>query len=147
MTPDLSVKLFLLAFGRFISRCSIAENIISNNFKTFEDVEDQHFMPYLRIQRNFLLENSSWWGRFCERMVCHQTNIRILILDRHDTGHYPTEINPPGSYTISVSATIQYHDYIATTEYESYTWFFSQLLLQNNCRLFSNNGTLRKSCF
>ena len=40
-TPDLSVKSFLLAFRRFILRCGIPENIISDNFKTFKAVEVQ----------------------------------------------------------------------------------------------------------
>ena len=47
LTPDLSVKLFLLAFRRFISRCGIPENIISDNFKTFKAVEVQNFIRYL----------------------------------------------------------------------------------------------------
>ena len=53
LTPDLSVKLFLLAFRRFISRCGIPENIISNNFKTFKAVEVQNFVRYLLIKWNF----------------------------------------------------------------------------------------------
>ena len=44
LTPYLSVKLFLLAFRRFISRCGIPENIISGNLKTFKAVEVQNFM-------------------------------------------------------------------------------------------------------
>ena len=55
LTPDLSVKSFLLAFRRFISRCGIPENIIGDNFKTFKAVEVQNFMRYLRIKRNFIL--------------------------------------------------------------------------------------------
>ena len=69
LTPDLSVKLSLLAFRRFISRCGIPENNISDNFKTFKAVEVQNFMPYLRIKWNFILEKSPWWGGFYERMV------------------------------------------------------------------------------
>ena len=69
MTPDLSVKLFLLAFSRFYSRCGIPENIISNNFKTFKAVKVQSFMRYVRIKWNFILEKSLWWGGFYERMV------------------------------------------------------------------------------
>ena len=59
LTLDLSVKSFLLAFRRFISRCGIPENIISYNFKTFKAVGVQ----------NFILEKSPWWGGFNERMV------------------------------------------------------------------------------
>ena len=83
LTPDLSVKSSLLAFRRFISRCGIPENNISDNFKTFKAVENnisdnfktfkavevQNFMPYLRIKWNFILEKSPWWGGFYERMV------------------------------------------------------------------------------
>ena len=69
LTPDLSVKSFLLAFRRFISRCGIPENIISDNFKTFKAVEVQNFMLYLRIKWNFILEKSPWWGGFYERVV------------------------------------------------------------------------------
>ena len=68
-TPDLSVKSFLLAFRRFILRCGIPENIISDNFKTFKAVEVQNFMRYLRIKWNFILEKSPWWDGFYERMV------------------------------------------------------------------------------
>ena len=49
LTPDLCVKLFLLAFRRFISRCGMPENIISDNFKTFKAVEVQSIMRYLKI--------------------------------------------------------------------------------------------------
>ena len=69
LTPDLSVKSFLLAFRRFISRCGIPENVISDNFKTFKAVEVQNFMLYLRIKWKFILEKSPWWGRFYERVV------------------------------------------------------------------------------
>ena len=68
-TPDLSVKSFLLAFRRFILRCGIPENIISDNFKTFKAVEVQNFMHYSGIKWNFILEKSPWWGGFYERMV------------------------------------------------------------------------------
>ena len=68
-TPDLSVKSFLLAFRRFILRCGIPENIISDNFKTFKAVEVQNFMCYSGIKWNFILEKSPWWGGFYERMV------------------------------------------------------------------------------
>ena len=69
LTPDLSVKSFLLVFRRFISRCGIPENNIMVNFKTFKAVEVENFMRYLRIKCNFILEKSPWWGGFCERMV------------------------------------------------------------------------------
>ena len=64
--PDLSVKLFLLAFRRFISRCCVPENIISYNFKTFKSKEVRNFMRYLRVKWNFILEKSPWWGEFYE---------------------------------------------------------------------------------
>ena len=50
LIPDLSVKSFILAFKRFILRCGIPENIISDNFKTFKAVELQHVMRYLQIK-------------------------------------------------------------------------------------------------
>ena len=46
LTPDLSVKSFLLAFRRFNPRCGVPKNI-SDNFKTFKAVEVQNFMCYL----------------------------------------------------------------------------------------------------
>ena len=49
LTPDLSVKSFILAFKRFILRCGIPENIIIDNFKTFKAVEVQNVMRYLQI--------------------------------------------------------------------------------------------------
>ena len=61
LTPDLSVKSFLLGFRRFISRCGIPENIISDNFKTFKAVEVQNFMRYLRIKWNLILEKFPCW--------------------------------------------------------------------------------------
>ena len=76
LTPDLSVKFFLLAFRRFISRCSITQNIINNIFKTF-------FMPYLRIKWNIILEKSPWWGRFYERMVL---SIKNTLFNSEHTG-------------------------------------------------------------
>ena len=50
LTPDLSVKSFILAFKRFILRCGIPENISSDNFKTFKAVEVQNVMHYLQIK-------------------------------------------------------------------------------------------------
>ena len=47
LTPYLFVKLFLLAFRRFILRCGIPENIIGSNLKTFKAVEVQNFMHFL----------------------------------------------------------------------------------------------------
>ena len=41
LTPGLSVRLFLLAYRRFILRRGIPKNIISDNFKTFKAVEVQ----------------------------------------------------------------------------------------------------------
>ena len=66
LTPDLSVKSFILAY---ILRCGIPENISSDNFKTFKGVEVQNVMRYLQIKYNFILEESPWWGGFYERMV------------------------------------------------------------------------------
>ena len=68
LTPDLTVKSFLLAFTRFKPRCDIPKNI-SDNFKTLkykniEAVEVQNFMRYFRIKLNFVLEKSSRWDGF-----------------------------------------------------------------------------------
>ena len=58
LSQDLSVKLFLLAFGIFIWRCGITGNIISDSFKIFKAVDVQNFMRYLRIKWNFRKEKS-----------------------------------------------------------------------------------------
>ena len=64
LTPNLSVKSFLLAYRRFILRCCTPENFISDNLKTFKAVEAQIFMRYLQIKWNFILEKSPWWWVF-----------------------------------------------------------------------------------
>ena len=64
MTPNFSVKWFLLDCRRFISRCGIPENIISDNFNTFQAVEVHDFMHHLRIKWDFISEKSPWWGGF-----------------------------------------------------------------------------------
>ena len=86
LTPDLSVKLFLLAFRGFISRCGIPENIIRDNFKTFKAFEIQNFMRYLRIKWNCILEKSPWWGGFYEKMVLliKNTQKKVVVLSSLD---------------------------------------------------------------
>ena len=52
LTPNLSLKSFLLAYTRFILRCCTHENFISDNLKTFKAAEAQIFTRYLQIKWN-----------------------------------------------------------------------------------------------
>ena len=51
-----------LALRRCFSRRGTSSQIISDNFKTFKDVEIRDFLRFKRIQWEFILERFPWWG-------------------------------------------------------------------------------------
>ena len=69
LTSDFSSNLLILALRRCFARRGTASQIITDNFKTFKAVEIRDFIRFNRIQWEFILQRSPWWGRFCERLV------------------------------------------------------------------------------
>ena len=58
----------------------------------------------------------------------------MLSWHRRDNGHYTTEINPPGSYTTSVSVTIMPRLYCGDWKIEALGDLFFQFLLKKTCK-------------
>ena len=62
LTSDFSNNSLILALHRCFARRGTPSQIISDNFKTFKAVEIRDFIRFDRIQWEFILERSSWWG-------------------------------------------------------------------------------------
>ena len=62
LTSDVSSNSLILALRRCFSRRRTPSQIISDNFKTFKAVEIRNFIRFNRIQWEFILKRSSWWG-------------------------------------------------------------------------------------
>ena len=69
LTNNIGVEPLKLAVRRFISRRGTPSCFISDNFKTFMSMEIKRFISNLGIKWKFILERSSWWGGFYERLV------------------------------------------------------------------------------
>ena len=69
LTPDMSTPALILALRRFLSRKGYPEKFISDNFKTFKSVVLKKFVRLKRINWEFILDRSPWWGGFYERLV------------------------------------------------------------------------------
>ena len=62
LTSDVSSNSLILALRRCFSRRRTPSQIISDNFKTFKAVEIRNFIRFNRIQWEFILKRSPWWG-------------------------------------------------------------------------------------
>ena len=69
LTSDVSSNSLILALRRCFIRRRTPSQIISDNFKTFKAVAIRNFIRFNRIQWEFILERSPWWGGFYERLV------------------------------------------------------------------------------
>lgn len=80
LTQGLSVRAFLLAIRRFISRRGLPATFISDNAKTFKSASrevkkitrSEEVLRYLtnnRVTWRFIVDRAPWWGGFWERMV------------------------------------------------------------------------------
>ena len=59
----------LLCLKRFISRGGKPNLFFSDNFKTFKSKEVKTFLLNRQIKWEFILEKSTWWGGFYERLI------------------------------------------------------------------------------
>ena len=62
LTSDVSSNSLILALRRCFIRRRTPSQIISDNFKTFKAVAIRNFIRFNRIQWEFILERSPWWG-------------------------------------------------------------------------------------
>ena len=64
LSSDFSSNSLILALRRCFTCRGTPSQIISDNFKTFKAVEICDFIRFNRIQFEFILERSTWWGDF-----------------------------------------------------------------------------------
>ena len=69
ITQDISANSVILALRRFMARRGNPRLFISDNSESFQSLEVQKFLRTLRIKWSFILEKSSWWGGFYERLI------------------------------------------------------------------------------
>ena len=81
LTPDLSVKSFLLLFCQFASQRGLPVTLISDNAKTFKTLSKEIlkiarcnkvicFLGERRVTWKFIVEKAPWWGGgFWERLI------------------------------------------------------------------------------
>ena len=62
-------KSFFCSLKGFIARHGTPKLFISDNTRSFIGPEFQHYIPHANIDWNFILDLSSWWGGFWERLV------------------------------------------------------------------------------
>ena len=69
LTPYMNAPALIRCFKRFISRRGMVQMVISDNFRTFLSKELKVFLLEKRIEWNFILQKSPWWGGFYERLI------------------------------------------------------------------------------
>ena len=69
LIPDMSSQTLIRALKRFFSRKGFPSLFISDNFKTFKSAVLKTFLRENLVEWEFILELSSWWGGFYERLV------------------------------------------------------------------------------
>lgn len=68
LTMSQSLKDFMTAFKRFISRRGLCQGIISDNAKTFKAAQ-AHLSSEYRVKWKFITERAPWHGGFWERLI------------------------------------------------------------------------------
>ena len=63
LTPDMSAPTLIIAMRQFLARKRFPETFIFDNFKSFK------FLRNNKIEWKFILDRSTWWGGFYERLV------------------------------------------------------------------------------
>ena len=74
----------MLALRKFIFKHGCPEIIIYNNFKSFKSGEVKSFVASKGITCNFILEHSSWWGGFYDRLVVIVKNSLKKVLRKKE---------------------------------------------------------------
>ena len=62
LTSDFNSNSLILVVRRCFAHRGTPSQIISDDFKTFKTVEMRDFIRFSRIQWEFILERSPWWG-------------------------------------------------------------------------------------
>ena len=69
LVPDSTFGAFVRSLKRFISRRGVPKLYITDNAKCFVRKELKQFVNSIRIEWEYILERSPWWGGFWERLV------------------------------------------------------------------------------
>ena len=69
VTSNFTTKTLVLALRRCFARRGLPSKFVSDNFKTFKASDLKNFLRVNRIQWEFILEKSPWWGGFYERLI------------------------------------------------------------------------------
>ena len=69
LTPGMDSNSLILALRRFLSRRGYVKLFVSDNFSSFKSKESISFLQKARIEWQYILPMSPWWGGFYERMV------------------------------------------------------------------------------
>ena len=80
LTPDLSVPKFIKTLKEFVARRGTPKLIISDNARTFtvtkkrlktllQNHELNDYSVNQKIERQFNLDRTTWWGGFLERLI------------------------------------------------------------------------------
>ena len=66
---DMTFVSFINCFKRFISRCGAPTKVVSDYFKSFKLNETEAYFKKINVTWEPILENSTWWGGFHERLI------------------------------------------------------------------------------
>ena len=69
LTPDVSAQTLIRALQRFLCRKGYPERFISDNGGSFKSALLKDFLRKNRIEWEYILELSPWWGGFYERLI------------------------------------------------------------------------------
>ena len=76
LVPNLQGSTFIRAMRRFIGRRGFPSLLVSDNAKTFTSKVLKKFLTKNRIDKDFILPASPWWGGFYERLV---RNVKVPL--------------------------------------------------------------------
>ena len=69
LIPDMSIPSFIRAVKRFLSRRGMSDQVIGDNFKTFNSVKVKYYFVKPGVKQSFILPASPWWGWFYKRLI------------------------------------------------------------------------------
>ena len=69
LTPSVEAPGFIRAFNRFMARRGLPSVLISDNAKSFKNLQVKEYLIKCNIKHKPILASAPWWGGFYERMV------------------------------------------------------------------------------
>ena len=97
MSIDFILITLLRVWKGFIARKGLLRAFISDNIKTFKSKEIKHLTQSFNIKWDFILEKSSWWSGFYERIIgiikrCFIKVVGKALLNYDELTTLPAEI-------------------------------------------------------